>query len=112
MDKGPIIGTIKFRTKGRKDLKRVAPWANRVDLSIAAPNRGYGYKIIYNLTPFNAAYHLLGEVYEGSEAFVPKEMTAKFAEKLEQLPNQQKTFRKLEILSFIEMEKAREVVEG
>lgn len=113
MDKGPIIGIVKFRTAGRKDLiskgKYAQSWANRIDLQIRNSSYRSGFYLRSNLTPFDAAYRLLFEARAGS---VGKEMAARFAVCLAQLKTQQTTFRELTIKNFIEMEKAREVVEG
>lgn len=109
MDKGPIIGIVKFRTAGRKDLRRAQSWANRVDLQIRNSSFRSGFVLRQNKTPFDAAYHLLFEVQGES---VGREMTARFAVHLAQLKTKQTTFRELTIKNFIEMEKAREVVEG
>jgi hypothetical protein len=106
IDKGPIIGVVKFRSKGRKDLRRAQSWANRVDLQIRREN---GFIFRQNLTPFDAAYRLLFEVLPRQHE---KGTTDRFAKLIESTKTQQITFRELQIKTFLEQEMAREVVEA
>jgi hypothetical protein len=119
VDKGPIIGIVKFRTPHRKQLRGdkqswhfSSTWANRVDLQIRNTSYQRGFSLRQNLTPFDAAYSLLYEIEGVQNRNSGKEMTGRFAAYIVSIKTQQITFRELQLKTFIEQEMAREVVEG
>ena len=119
IDKGPIIGLLKFRDKQRGLLLlRVGRnWANRSDLlvpihlahaSLAWDKVYMGkYKKYQDLTPLSAANHLISLVHS---SYVPGFWIQRLAEQIEASKTSQIIFRELQIKNHIEICEAEEVV--